>query len=133
MNIRYTEERSFTAEQLEELFLSVNWESGRYPEKLLNALNNCETVISAWDGDRLVGLVNAIDDGSMTTYVHYLLVHADYQNNHIGHTLTEMIKDKYKDYFYFFLVAEHKPLVEYYEKLGFTAMGERTIMSISCK
>lgn len=131
MNIRYTEDRSFTAEQLEELFLSVEWESGRYPERLHKALNTCETVITAWDDDRLVGLINAIDDGGMTAYVHYLLVHPDYQNQQIGKTLTEMTKEKYRDHMYFFLVAEHKPLVEFYQKLGFTAMGERTIMAIS--
>ncbi len=133
MDIRYTEERSFTAAQLEELFLSVEWESGRYPEGLYKALTTCETVITAWDGDKLVGLVNAIDDGGMTAYVHYLLVHPDYQCRRIGSTLTEMIKEKYKDYFYFFLVAEHKPLVNFYEKLGFIAMSDRTIMSISHK
>ena len=67
----------------------------------------------------------------MTAYVHYLLVHPDYQGQQIGKTLTEMTKEKYRDYLYFFLVAEHKPLVEFYEKLGFTAMGDRTIMAIS--
>ncbi len=133
MDIRYTEERSFTAKQLEELFLSVGWESGRHPERLLKALNTCETVITAWDSDRLVGLINAIDDGGMTAYVHYLLVHPEYQGQHIGKTLTEMTKVKYRDYLYFFLVAEHKPLVNYYKKLGFTAMGDRTIMAISHK
>ncbi len=31
MKIEYKEIKEFTSEQLEELFLSVNWQSGKYP------------------------------------------------------------------------------------------------------
>lgn len=50
MSVRYTDERSFTSEQLEKLFLSVDWESGKYPERLKKALDNCGTVFTAWNG-----------------------------------------------------------------------------------
>ncbi len=30
----YTEEKKFTKEQVQELFLSINWVSGNYPEPL---------------------------------------------------------------------------------------------------
>ena len=35
MNIEYKETHDFTREQLEELFLSVEWSSGHYPDKLV--------------------------------------------------------------------------------------------------
>ena len=35
---RYTEEKIFTQEQVQQLFLSVNWISGNYPERLYKAL-----------------------------------------------------------------------------------------------
>lgn len=54
MNIQYTEEKIFTAEQVEELFLSVKWISGKYPDRLYRALLNSSTVITAWDNKRLV-------------------------------------------------------------------------------
>lgn len=119
MNIRYTDERGFTAEQLEGLFLSVKWESGRFPEKLKKAMDNSAAVFSAWDGDRLVGLANALDDGELTAYVHYLLVDPAYQGQGIGTALLELMKKKYADYFCFFLMAEHEDLVGYYERIGF--------------
>ncbi len=128
MTIRYTNSRSFTAEQLERLFLSVNWESGKYPERLTRALQNCETVYTAWDGDKLVGLINAIDDGELTAYVHYLLVDPDYQGIGLGSALLHIVKEKYRNYLHFFLVAEHKELVEYYERLGFEQEPEGTVM-----
>ena len=36
---------------MQKLFLSVHWESGNYPEKLVRAMHNSTRVISAWDGD----------------------------------------------------------------------------------
>ena len=68
----------FTAEQIEELFLSVKWISGKYPDRLYRALLNSSTVITAWDNKRLVGLVRVLDDGGMVAYIHYVLVHPDY-------------------------------------------------------
>ena len=47
MEIRYTEEKCFTKEQVQELFLSVNWISGQYPSRLHKALLNSSTVITA--------------------------------------------------------------------------------------
>lgn len=119
MNIRYTDKRCFSAEQLERLFLSVNWESGKFPVKLKRALDNCSAVFTAWDGEKLVGLANSLDDGELTAYVHYLLVDPEYQGRGIGTTLLEMMKEKYEDYFHFFLLAEHEELVSYYERVGF--------------
>lgn len=128
MSIRYTDERGFTAEQLEKLFLSVDWESGKYPEGLKKALDNCGTVFTAWDGEKLVGLANGIDDGVMTAYVHYLLVAPEYQGKGIGTALLDLMKKKYSGYHHFFLVAEHKPLVIFYERQGFTEQLETSVM-----
>ena len=128
MNIRYTDELSFTKEQLEKLFLSVDWESGKYPERLKKALDNCGTVYSAWDGEELVGLANAIDDGGMTAYVHYLLVTPEYQGQGIATHLLELMKERYSSYHHFFLVAEHKELVGFYEKQGFIEQIDTSVM-----
>ena len=61
--IVYKDTHKFTAHQLERLFLSVNWESGKYPEKLVKAMRGYHTVYSAWENDELVGLICAMDDG----------------------------------------------------------------------
>ena len=55
---------------MQKLFLSVHWESGNYPEKLVHAMHNSTRVISAWDGDKLVGLVRALDDGETVATVY---------------------------------------------------------------
>lgn len=130
MSINYLEARCFTEKQLEVLFKSVGWLSANYPERLFKALNTCETVFTAWDNDKLVGLVNAIDDGELTAYVHYLLVAPEYQGRGIASELLKMIKNKYNDYLYLILIAENPPLVEFYKKNGFDATPGTQVMEI---
>lgn len=74
MEIRYTEEKIFAKEQIEKLFLSVGWVSGEYPNRLYKALKNSSTVVTAWSGEELVGLVRVLDDSELVAYIHYLLV-----------------------------------------------------------
>lgn len=68
MAITYTEERNFTPQQVAELFLSVRWVVGKYPDRLHKALMNSSRVISAWDGDRLVGLIRVMDDSKNASF-----------------------------------------------------------------
>lgn len=96
MSITYTDEKEFSVGDLQQLFQSVNWMSANYPERLKKAMDNCETVFSAWDNSKLVGLVNAIDDGELTAYVHYLCVNPDYQGQGIGGLLLDKIKKSTK-------------------------------------
>jgi len=94
MEIEYKDTHDFSKEALEELFLSVEWSSGHFPEKLAIAMKNFKTVFSAWDGGKLIGLICAMDDGIMNAYVHYLLVNPRYHGKGIGKKLVGMIKSK---------------------------------------
>ena len=61
-------------------------------------MKNFETVYSAWDGDKLVGMICVMDDGVMDAYIHYLLVKPDYQLKGIGKKLISKVKQYYSDY-----------------------------------
>lgn len=81
MAITFTEERNFTAQQVANLFLSVRWVAGKYPDRLYKALMNSSRIISAWDGERLVGLIRVMDDSELVCFINYVLVHPDYQGH----------------------------------------------------
>ena len=130
MFITYRDTHEFTSEELADLFLSVEWSSGHFPEKLAAAMRNYETVYSAWDGGRLVGMICAMDDGVMTAYVHYLLLRPEYQGQGIGAALVERIKEKYKDYLRIVLVAYDAEL-PFYERCGFTKAKDASPMFIT--
>lgn len=128
--IEFRNTHEFTKEELERLFLSVDWSSGHYPDKLVTAMKNFSTVVSAWDNDRLVGMICAMDDGVMTAYVHYLLVEPDYQGKAIGRRLVEMVKEKYKDYLRVVVIAYNKEM-KFYENCGFEKSDTSSPMFIT--
>lgn len=130
MNIVYKDTHNFSREQLEDLFLSVEWSSGHYPDKLVTAMKNFETVFSAWDGDKLIGMICAMDDGVMTAYIHYLLVNPEYQDKKIGRELVRMAKEKYADYLRIVVVAYDSELA-FYEKCGFKKSDNASPMFIT--
>ena len=105
---KYTEEKIFSQAQVQQLFLSVNWVSGNYPERLYKALMNSSTVLTVWDGEKLVGLIRVLDDTEMLAQIHYVLVHPDYQGQGIAGKMLEYIKKKYKDYLYIEVMPEDK-------------------------
>ena len=82
------------------MFLSVGWVSDQYPQRLYKALMHSSTVLTVWDGDRLIGLIRVLDDSEMLAQIHYVLVHPDYQGQGIAGELLERIKEKYKNYLY---------------------------------
>ena len=128
--IKYTEEKIFTKEQVQELFLSVNWVSGKYPDRLYKALINSSTVLTVWDDEKLVGLVRVLDDTEMLAQIHYVLVHPDYQGKGIAGKMIEHIKEKYKDFFYIEAMPENKKNVPFYEKHGFSVMENGAAIQI---
>jgi GNAT superfamily N-acetyltransferase len=131
MSIYYkTDIENITHEGLQELFLSVEWESGKFPRELLKAIKGSHSVITAWDGEKLIGLINALSDGALTAYFHYMLVNPSYQGKGIGKEMMDMMLDRYKGYHTKVLIA-YPNVVEFYGKLGFKTEGGTTPMFIS--
>ena len=119
MAITYTEERNFTLQQVSDLFLCVRWVVGKYPNRLYKALMNSSRVISAWDGDRLVGLIRVMGDSELVCFINYVLVHPDYHGRDFAGHLLEMVKAAYKSYLYINVMIGDSKNVAFYEKHGF--------------
>lgn len=97
--ITYKTTNLFSTPDLVSLFTSVGWvnESAEYPNRLENAMYHSDIVFSAWDGDKLVGLLSTISD-TMHVYITYLLVDPSYQNRKIGTKLLNMFEKHYVNY-----------------------------------
>ena len=128
--IEIRETHEFDETQLADLFLSVEWSSGHFPERLAKAMHGFETVFSAWDDDELVGLICAMDDGSMTAYVHYLLVRPAYQAKGIGKLLVSRVTERYADYLRIVVVA-YNAEIGFYESCGFEKSSDSSPMFIT--
>lgn len=130
MQITYMDTHDFCANDLQDLFLSVEWSSGHYPDKLKEAMKHFKTVFSAWDGEKLVGMICAMDDGVMNAYVHYLLVNPKYHGMKIGRTLVDMVKQKYSDYMRIAVIA-YDDEAHFYENCGFKKSDNSSPMFIT--
>lgn len=130
MNITYTEEKKFTQDQVQALFLSVGWISGQYPQRVYKALMHSETVITAWDGSRLVGLARLIDDSELVAYMHYVVVHPDYHGHGIAGEMMRLVKEKYKSYLYIELMPEERKNAAFYQRHGFEIMPDGVAMQL---
>lgn len=131
MDILYdSNKEAIRAEDLQELFLSVEWESGKYPNELLQAIRGSHSVVTAWEGGRLVGLINALSDNALTVYFHYMLVNPLYQSKGIGKALMNIMLNRYRDYKTKVLIS-YPQSVDFYKKSGFSTEAGATPMFIS--
>ena len=128
--IEYRDTHDFTEQEHERLFLSVEWSSVHFPEKLKVAMQNFRTVYSAWDGEKLIGMICAMDDGIMNAYVHYLLVDPEYHGQTVGRTLVDMMKEHYRDYLRVAVIAYNEEL-HFYENCGFKKADDASPMFIT--
>jgi len=128
--IDYRDTHDFSERELERLFLSVEWSSGHFPDKLKIAMQNFSTVYSALDGEKLIGMICAMDDGIMNAYVHYLLVDPEYHGQTVGRTLVDMIKEHYRDYMRIAVIAYNDEL-HFYENCGFRKADDASPMFIT--
>lgn len=82
-------------------------------------------VITAWDDQKLVGLVRVVGDGLTIIYIQDLLVHPNYQNQTIGTTLMTKVLNRYKQVRQRVLLTDDAPDVrKFYEKNGFISADQ---------
>jgi predicted N-acetyltransferase YhbS len=84
--------------------------------KMLAAAN---LVVTAWDGDKLVGVSRSLSDFVFCTYLSDLAVRLEYQRHGIGKELMRRTQKAGRSATVFLFAAP--AAVEYYEHVGFTA------------
>tara|TARA_B100001123_G_C15316290_1_gene1026217 strand:- start:1173 stop:1553 length:381 start_codon:yes stop_codon:yes gene_type:complete len=93
--IELRDTRDFTIDDVLPLYRANEWSWAKDPVKLLEALRNSHSVVTAWDASTLVGLGNAITDGWVVVYYPHLLVHPDYHRRGIGRQIISRLTDKF--------------------------------------
>ena len=82
-------------------------------------LSNSNLVVSAWDGDQLVGIARSITDFHYACYLSDLAVHLDYQRAGIGKALQVLTQRQLGPRCKLILIAA-PAANSYYEQLGYT-------------
>ena len=127
--IQYSDTREFAIGSVLALYQANEWSSAQKPELLHKALVASHSVVTAWDGTRLVGLGNAISDGYLVVYYPHLLVLPEYQGRGIGRELMLRLMTRYEGFHQHMLVADGGAL-DFYRKCGFERAGKTEPMWI---
>ncbi|MBI1779972.1 MAG: GNAT family N-acetyltransferase [Sphingobacteriales bacterium] len=119
--------------------MEINYKTGEAPEieKVIELYKNCglprpvndkermqkmydssNFIITAWDGDKLVGVCRCITDWAWCTYLADLAVHTDYQQHKIGKRLIDLTREKVEEETMILLLSVPTAF-EYYPKFGF--------------
>ena len=127
--IQYSDRRDLPRDGIIALYRANGWSSAEKPGLLHKALVASHSLFSAWDGDKLVGLGNAISDGCLVVYYPHLIVLPKYQGRGIGTELMRRLMARYAGFHQHMLVADGRA-IDFYRKCGFERAGKTEPMWI---
>lgn len=122
--ITYNEsKKDLPVDQLYRLFYLAGWtgsENSPDPDMLKNSNTpfiNSTLVISAWDGECLVGAIRVLSDKAIRSGIYDLVVDPGYRSKGIGKELVKRCIARFPDSEW--LVQTEKHIAGFYEKMGF--------------
>jgi len=112
------------------LYEAVGWAAYTCRDNWRNlekAVANSSFVISAWEGNTLVGLARVLSDDVSIVYLQDILVHPDFQRRGIGEQLIRSCLTKYAHVrSKVLLTDDDQRQHQFYEKAGFQNTKELT-------
>lgn len=127
--LSFSDTRDISDSQLRPLYESVGWTNytRQFPD-LSVLLKQVQLVYSAWDGDRLVGLIRTVGDGLYIQYIQDILVLPTFQKRGIGAKLLKYVLAESSNIQQVMLAtdgsAENEPIREWYTKHGLTEFSQ---------
>ncbi|GLX70276.1 GNAT family N-acetyltransferase [Paenibacillus glycanilyticus] len=119
MSIEYRIQTAVTAEQVANVFRS----SGiRRPvddlPRIQKMIDNADLILSAWDGEELVGIARAVTDFSYCCYLSDLAVSQTHQRMGIGKELVNRLQEHIGEEVALLLLSAPSAM-DYYPQIGF--------------
>ncbi len=130
MDTEYREDRVLPRGQVIDLYRANGWSAADKPDELMKALAGSDYVVSAWDGDILAALGNAITDGALIVYYPHLLVHPDYKRKGIGRAIMERMTKHYRHMHQQVVIAEDPDAASFYRTIGLKEMPGSSAMAL---
>lgn len=96
-------------------------------ERIAKMYEHSNLIVTAWDGDKLVGVSRCITDWVWSTYLADLAVDPGIHKSGIGRRLIELTKEKLGEQSMILLLSVPTAM-EYYPKVGFTKEDRGFIM-----
>lgn len=133
MILTFKNNKDINIEKLERLYNDVQWCAYTQDLQLLyQAISNSLDIISAWNGEELIGIIRTVGDGLTIIYIQDLLVLNEYQNQGVGTQLMQQVLNKYKTVRQKVLITEEASDVRhFYEKNGFLSCDNGNLVAFA--
>ncbi|MBB2145534.1 GNAT family N-acetyltransferase [Pedobacter sp. LMG 31464] len=119
MDITYSFEERPNADLIIELYDNAGLPRPTHDkERIQKMFDNSNLIVTAWDGDLLIGVSRCITDWVWSCYLADLAIRKEYQKDGIGKTLINLTKEKVGEQSMILLLSVPTAL-EYYPKIGF--------------
>lgn len=115
--------------QLQNLFqITAFWAQDRCLEDWKIALANSKPIVTAWDGERMIGFARATSDGIYRASIWDVAVHPDYQGAGLGRKLVEtvLMHPHMNRVERIYLMTTHQQ--KFYERIGFEVNSTTTMV-----
>lgn len=127
-DVRYRHDAALTPDQLAALFRAAGLRRPvDEPERLAQMIRHANLTITAWSGDRLIGVARALTDFAFCCYLSDLAVDKAYQRRGIGAELIGRIRQAIGPNTTLLLLSAPEAM-DYYPKVGFKAVDNGWII-----
>ena len=126
MPITYESGRLPARDELLALYDCVEWTAyTQDPDRLDAAIAASLSVVTARDGNRLVGLARIVGDGLTIAYLQDVLVAPEYQRTGVGSELFRLAFQPYDDVRQKVLITDDEPRqLAFYRSMGFSEIRD---------
>ena len=120
------EYRAYNEADILRLYESVGWTAYTdHPEVLRKGFENSMLILTAYEGDQLLGIIRAVGDGYTVVFIQDILVFPEYQRKGIGSALLQAILDRYSHVRQIELATDNTPKpIAFYKSMGFRELSE---------
>ena len=131
-HIQFCYMQVFTPDQLDQLCalfkLAAFWAKHRHPEEMAQAIAHSNPVVTAWEGNRLIGFTRATSDGIFRATIWDVVIHPEYQGAGLGRRLVEtLIAHPHMNRVErTYLMTTHQQ--RFYERIGFEQNSTTTML-----
>lgn len=121
--------RELDLHELQALFeKTAHWAQERRVEDWAIAIANSNPIVTAWDGDRLIGFSRAVSDGIYRATIWDVVIDPDYQGAGLGRKLVEtvLMHPHVNRVEKVYLVTTHQQ--SFYKRIGFECNTNTTMV-----
>ncbi|GIV29816.1 MAG: N-acetyltransferase [Bacteroidia bacterium] len=131
INIELRYNKNLPTDEVLNLYNDAEWKAyTSSPEILMTAIENSLFVLTAWNGNSLVGLLRAVGDGLTIIYIQDILILRSYRRKGIGRLLLTTTLEKFDNVRQIVLLTDKQnEAINFYENVGLQQTKNLNLLS----